>query len=383
MESVCAAGIRPGLERTRDLLRRTGYPERGLNFIHIAGTNGKGSTAAALDSILRAAGFRPGLYTSPHLVDFRERFRIQGEPVHPQRLERELRPLLAVIRRIPPARRPTFFEAVTVLALKIFRAAGVDFVVWETGLGGRLDATNVVRPELCLLTSLGRDHEEILGQGYQNIGREKAGILKRGVPVFSAPWPAQAKRVLSQRARQLRCPWKTIRPISTGEFQLAGRHQRQNAALAAAAARYLSFPEFIVRRGLIRTEWPARFMELRRKPLLIVDGAHNEQGVGAALQTWKQMMGGGPDRVIFGCLKDKIVEPMLRKIKREGGDFWGVALPAPRGSDPLTWPISPDRFFGSASEAMEEEKTDPRATLVLGSLVLAGEVLRWRGVKVA
>ena len=383
MESVCAAGIRPGLERTWDLLRRTGYPERGLNFIHIAGTNGKGSTAAALDSILRVAGFRPGLYTSPHLVDFRERFRIQGELVHPQRLERELRPLLAVIRRIPPARRPTFFEAVTVLALKIFRAAGVDFVVWETGLGGRLDATNVVRPELCLLTSLGRDHEEILGHGYRKIGREKAGILKRGVPVFSAPWPAEAKRVLAQRARQLRCPWKTVRPLAPGDFPLAGRHQRQNAALAAAAARYLSFPEFIIRRGLIRTEWPARFMELRKKPLLILDGAHNEQGVEAALKTWQQRAGRGPERVIFGCLRDKAMGAMLRRIRRTGADLWGVALPGVRGSDPLTWPWSPDRFFDSVAEAMNEESQAPRATLVLGSLVLAGEVLRHRGVKVA
>ncbi|NDC00825.1 MAG: bifunctional folylpolyglutamate synthase/dihydrofolate synthase, partial [Verrucomicrobia bacterium] len=189
LETVCAAGIQPGLRRMRRLLQRLGHPERGLNFIHIAGTNGKGSTAAAVDSILRAAGFTPGLYTSPHLVDFRERFRVGGRPVDPSVLERELRPLLRHIRRMPAADRPTFFEAATALALGIFRAARVDFVVWETGLGGRLDATNVVKPELCLLTSLGRDHEEILGSGFGRIGREKAGILKRGVPVFSAPWP--------------------------------------------------------------------------------------------------------------------------------------------------------------------------------------------------
>lgn len=367
----------------RDLLDRLGHPERGLNFIHIAGTNGKGSTAAALDSILRAAGFTPGLYTSPHLVDFRERFRIGGAPVEARSLERQLRPLLAVLRKIPFSRRPTFFEAATALALKIFRSAGVDFVVWETGLGGRLDATNVVQPELCLLTSLGRDHEEILGHGYRNIGREKAGILKRGVPVFSAPWPAEAGRVLVQRAGKLRCPWKIIRPLSTVEFPLAGEHQRQNAALAVAAAEYLSFPDFIIRRGLERTRWPARFMTLRNKPRLVLDGAHNEQGVKAALQTWQEMTGRRPDRVIFGCLKDKAVEGMLRTIRRTGAELWGVALPGVRGSDPLAWPVSPDRFFRSAAEAMEEEKKNPRATLVLGSLVLAGEVLRHRGVKVA
>ena len=367
----------------RRLLDRLGHPERDLNFIHIAGTNGKGSTAAALDSILRVAGFTPGLYTSPHLVDFRERFRVGGEPVDPRWLERELKPLLRIIRQTPVSQRPTFFEAATALALKVFRSAGVDFVVWETGLGGRLDATNVVKPELCLLTSLGRDHEEILGHGYGNIGREKAGILKARVPVFSAPWPAAARQVLAQRARALRCPWKVVRPLAQKSFSLAGDHQKQNAALAVAAARYLSFPEFIIRRGLEQARWPARFMSLRKKPLLVLDAAHNEQGIEAALRTWKSIRGRGPERVIFGCLKDKAVGPMLRKIRRAGGELWGVALSGPRGSDPLVWPMSPDRFFHSVAEAMTEEKKSPRNTLVLGSLVLAGEVLLQRGVKVA
>ena len=164
---------------------------------------------------------------------------------------------------------------------------------------------------------------------------------------------------------------------------MAGSHQQQNAALAVAAARYLSFPDFIIRRGLAQTKWPARFMVLRKKPRLVLDGAHNEQGVAAALRTWKAMEKRGLDRVIFGCLQDKAVTAMLRKIRGTGAELWGVRLPGNRGSDPLTWPISPDRFFGSVAEAMEEEKKNPQATLVLGSLVLAGEVLRARGVKVA
>lgn len=200
------------------LLDRLDHPERDLHFIHLAGTNGKGSTAATLDSILRAAGFFTGLYTSPHLLDFCERFRLGGRPVDRVRLERELLPLLGILREIPSCQRPTFFEATTALALKIFRTAGVDFVVWETGLGGRLDATRVVTPELCLLTSLGRDHEEIFGRGYRKIGREKAGILRRGVPVYSAPWPAAARRVLARRVRQLRCPWRVVRPLAKGSF---------------------------------------------------------------------------------------------------------------------------------------------------------------------
>ncbi len=363
------------------LLERLGHPERNLNFIHIAGTNGKGSTAAALDSILRAAGFFPGLYTSPHLVDFRERFRVGGKMVETGVLERELKPVLRAIAALAPAKRPTFFEASTGLALRIFRSAGVDFVVWETGLGGRLDATNVVQPELCLLTSLGRDHEEILGHGYANLGREKAGILKRGVPVYSAPWPAAARRILARQAKRLRCPWKVVRPLPPGSFALFGAHQRQNAALAVAAARYFSFPDFIIRKGLVQTRWPARFMILRKNPLLVLDGAHNEQGVEAALRTWKGKGKQGPDRVIFGCLQDKAVAAMLRKIRKTGAELWGVALPGIRGSDPLTWPLSPDRYFGSVDEVMQAEKGYPRDTLVLGSLVLAGEVLRRRGIQ--
>ena len=365
----------------RLLLDRLGHPERDLNFIHIAGTNGKGSTAAALDSILRAAGFFPGLYTSPHLVDFRERFRLGGKMVETGVLERELKPVLRVITALAPPNRPTFFEASTGLALRIFRSAGVDFVVWETGLGGRLDATNVVQPELCLLTSLGRDHEEILGHGYASLGREKAGILKRGVPVYSAPWPAAARRVLARQAKRLQCPWKVVRPLPPGRFALWGAHQRQNAALAAAAARYFSFPDFILHRGLRKTRWPARFMILRKNPLLVLDGAHNEQGVEAALRTWKSTQPQGPARIIFGCLKDKAVKTMLGRIRAGGGELWGVALPGPRGSDPLTWPVSPDRFFSSVEEAMTDEKKSPQNTLVLGSLVLAGEVLRGRRVR--
>jgi dihydrofolate synthase/folylpolyglutamate synthase len=306
-----------------------------------------------------------------------------GIPVDRKKMERELKPLLAVIRKMPASQRPTFFEAGTVLALRIFRSAAVDFVVWETGLGGRLDATNVVQPELCLLTSLGRDHEEILGPGYANIGHEKAGILKRGVPVFSAPWPAAARRSLARQAKALRCPWKIVRPWVQGSFSLAGRHQRQNAALAAAAARYFSFPEPVITRGLVQTRWPARFMVLRKKPLLVLDGAHNEQGVQAALATWRERFRRGPERVIFGCLKDKAVASLLRTIRRTGGEVWGVSLPGPRGSDPLTWPIAPDRYFHSVEEALAAERMDPRNTLILGSLVLAGEVLRARGVKVA
>ncbi len=365
------------------LLRALHHPEKGLNFIHIAGTNGKGSTAAAMDSILRAAGFFPGLYTSPHLIDFRERFRVGGRVVDERILRRNLEPVIRIMNRMPQSERPTFFEVVTALALKIFREAKVDFVVWETGLGGRLDATNMILPELSLLTSLGRDHEEILGQGWARIGAEKAGILKQGVPVFSAPWPRAARKVLARQAKNLGCPWKIVGPLpkAWGALPLAGRHQRQNLALAVAAARYLGFPDEVIRCGLSQMKWLGRFTMLNKNPRRVLDGAHNEEGVCAALLTWRETFASTPGRVIFACLRDKPVRAMLRRIRNSRADIWGVELKDPRGSDPLSWGIHPSRIFSTVAEALraDDENPAPGGALIMGSLVLAGEVLKARG----
>ena len=370
----------------RKLLEKLGHPETGLNFIHLAGTNGKGSTAAALDAILRGAGFFSGLYTSPHLVDFRERFRVGGEWVGEKDLRKSLDPLIRIIRSIPREQRPTFFEATTALALKIFREARVDFVVWETGLGGRLDATNVVTPELCILTSLGRDHEMILGKGWRRIGAEKMGILKRGVPALSACWPRVAQKALEKRAKRLGCAWKVVPSLqkSSDTLPLTGKHQRQNLALAVAAARYLGLPDRIIARGLSKTIWPGRFSILRDRPRLVLDGAHNAEGVKAALETWAEVYGAPPGRLIFGCLKDKPADEMLRIVRRTGAGIWGVELNDLRASDPLSWKIHPAQLFSSVSEALLADRKDPEAkgTLILGSLVLVGEVLNTMGVRV-
>jgi len=367
------------------LLEKLGHPEVGLNFIHLAGTNGKGSTAAALDAILRGAGFFSGLYTSPHLVDFRERFRVGGYWVGEKALRKSLASLIRIIRGMPWKERPTFFEATTALALKIFREARVDFVVWETGLGGRLDATNVVTPELCVLTSLGRDHETILGKGWRRIGAEKMGILKRGVPVISARWPGVAQKALEKRTRELGCAWKVVPPLrrSSDTLPLAGRHQRQNLALAVAAARYLGLPDRMIARGLSKTIWPGRFSILRNQPSLVLDGAHNAEGVKAALQTWEEVYGDAPGRLIFGCLKDKPADEMLRTIRRTGAEIWGVELNDLRAADPLFWKIHPAQLFSSVSEALlaDQKEPEPKGTLILGSLVLVGEVLKPMGVK--
>jgi dihydrofolate synthase/folylpolyglutamate synthase len=364
----------------RKLLTQLGHPERGLNFIHLAGTNGKGSTAAAIDSMLREAGFFPGLYTSPHLVEFRERFRCGGVMVGNEILRKSVQAVIRAIGRWPVKGRPTFFEATTAVALRIFREAKVDFVVWETGLGGRLDATNVVMPECCVLTSLGRDHESILGQGWANLGMEKAGILKRGVPIFSAPWPKPAEKILAARVKKLRCPWQVVKPLAKREkcLPLAGEHQRQNLALALAVGRYLGLPETMLRRGLERTFWLGRFHRLPGPSRVVVDGAHNVEGVKAAIKTWRNMFGKNPERVIFGCLRDKPAELMLGEIRKTGAELWGVELSDSRGMNPLEWGLHPDRLWSCVDEALQEGRRVPvkGGTLILGSLVLVGEVLQ-------
>jgi dihydrofolate synthase/folylpolyglutamate synthase len=266
------------------------------------------------------------------------------------------------------------------LALLIFREAKVDFVVWETGLGGRLDATNVIVPECCVLTSLGRDHESVLGVGWKKIGMEKAGILKRGVPVFSAPWPSVAEKILASRARSLRCPWEVVKPLVQGKdrLPLEGAHQRQNMALALAVGRYLGFPNSILAKGLERTVWLGRFMRLKGRNLRVLDGAHNLEGVRAALQTWRELFSEMPGRVIFGCLQDKPANEILAQIRKARTELWGVELQSKRGASPLEWGVHPDRLWHSVSEAVMEDERNPArgGTLLLGSLVLVGEVLR-------
>ncbi|NCY21473.1 hypothetical protein EBX31_05910 [bacterium] len=306
-----------------------------------------------------------------------------GRWVSPIVLRKNTEAVIRVIQGLPHRERPTLFEAATAIALRIFREERVDFVVWETGLGGRLDATNVVSPELCLLTSLGRDHEEILGRGYAKIGREKAGILKRGVPFFAVPWPKEAAKILHREARKLRCPWKVVRPLPAGiqAPHFMGQHQRWNLSLAREAGRYLGFPDRWIRRGLIRAEWPGRFQILRTRPPLVLDGAHNPEGVRVALQTWREKFGKFPGRIIFGCLKDKPADEMLGMVKKTGARIWGVALPGKRGSDPLGWKIQPTRIYADGVSAIKADQGEPAlgGTLICGSLVLAGEVLQQRG----
>ena len=206
-------GQKLGLETTRDLLRRMGDPQRSLRFLHIAGTNGKGSVAAMAHAVLKTAGYKTGLYTSPHLVSFCERFQVNGQPIAESdvvRLVGRIRPLLDEMAGDPRFRRPTFFETVTALALEYFREQQVEVVVWETGLGGRLDATNVVRPLASVITNIAFDHTQYLGETLPRIAGEKCGIIKPGVPVVTAAADPEPLAVIRQMAAENRSPLKIV-----------------------------------------------------------------------------------------------------------------------------------------------------------------------------
>ena len=266
-------GVKLGLSNVRRLLSSLGEPQNGLRFIHVAGTNGKGSVCAMIDSVSRSAGMRTGLFTSPHLVRFNERIQIDGIPIDDQALVRGIHHIRSLINE---ERHPTFFEITTALAFDYFRAQNVDLVVLETGLGGRLDATNVVTPLVSVLTSIDLDHQKWLGQTLTEIAIEKAGIIKPGVPVVSGPQFPEVRIVLERIANERSAPFSYAEsPVQDLFIGLAGSHQRINAAIAVQAIRKagITFNQKALTEGLANVSWPGRFQMINER--IILDGAHN------------------------------------------------------------------------------------------------------------
>jgi len=290
-------GIKLGLENIRTLLERCGHPERGFGIIHVAGTNGKGSVSAALAAILQQAGFRTGLYTSPHLHSFTERIRVDGDAI----TEDEATRLTMLLRSLSEGIPATFFEFTTAMALLHFQRRRVDFAILEVGMGGRLDATNAVDPRLCVITPICFDHAEHLGDTLAAIAREKAGIIKEKIPVIVGRQEPEALEVLMEEARSRRSPLflcgRDFSPVMGPDFgfrgmglelsglrpALLGAHQRENLSLALAAAVVLRrqgavIPEAALREGIERVRWPGRLEWWKGRREILIDGAHNEGG---------------------------------------------------------------------------------------------------------
>jgi dihydrofolate synthase/folylpolyglutamate synthase len=329
-------GIKFGLSSTRDLLMRLNLPIEGGDYLHIAGTNGKGSVAAMLSAILTRAGCPVGLFTSPHLVDFRERFRLRDEDISGMRLLSLINQVRLVVDDAEP---PTFFEFVTAMALLYFHQEQASPIILETGLGGRLDATNIVQPRVTVITNIGHDHHEHLGSGLLQIAWEKAGIIKPGAPLVTM---ARQKRVLElfrRRCRELGAPMFqggvdfAARGGPAGRFRyrglrrelpdlrlnLLGRHQYGNAALALAALEILEEQGFAVsdsaiREGLQKIRWPGRLEQLPQDPRIILDGAHNPAAAGSLAQVLKRSRGNGRLILVLGVMADKDVDGILARL---------------------------------------------------------------------
>ena len=397
--------IRVGLERTEELAARAGNPERNLRFLHLAGTNGKGSTGAMLECALRRSGFRTGFYTSPHLVDLRERFRIDGRAVAAELLDDAADELAERSAKIGAS----YFEFATVLALMLFARAKVDVAVWETGMGGRLDATNIVIPAASIITNIAFDHQKYLGGTLAAIAGEKAGILKPGVPVFTGIMPEEAEAVFRRRADELGIPHFAVAAadepqlarfaVADGrlrqcfeydgipvELPLLGGMQRRNFLLAAEVLKYFA-PRwnFDLRRALgelRHTRWPARFQRIGER--LIIDGGHNPDGIAALRAALTEMLPGEKLAVVYGAFADKEVTPSLAALAELASVFYFTPLRAEgrasRGAEELAALAAssgvPCRSAANAPEAVRAALAETRGpVLVAGSLYMAGEVL--------
>jgi dihydrofolate synthase / folylpolyglutamate synthase len=401
-------GIKLGLENIRRLiaeLSRSGGFQAAVGdleialpckVIHVAGTNGKGSVCAMIDSICRAQGYRTGLFISPHLVTFRERIRVNGETISETAVADGLTTIRDLIADWDP--HPTFFEVTTALAFKHFRDAKIDVVVLETGLGGRLDATNAVQSDVSVITPIGLDHEEWLGNTLARIAGEKAGIIKPGVPVVSAPQKPEAEQVIRARAAECGAPLQFINEIyHRSPVALRGEYQNQNAAVAIAAveAANIQLGEKAIVRGLAAIEWPARFQKWDERT--IIDGAHNPSAARILAQTWREVFGDQKATLVLAVLSDKdlrgicealapiadsILLPKIRSDRAAPPEALAKVLASipsicragasPAGNRRGCPTIS---ITTSIGEALDRARANPNPILITGSLHFAGEVL--------
>lgn len=413
LELLGQFGSRPGLERINQVLDNLGRPEKGLSIIHVAGTNGKGSVATFISSVLTAAGYSTGLYTSPHLVQYQERFLTDGVEAAEHELALYFTQVREVVDRLQAESGLilTEFEVLTVVAFLYFAARRVDYLVLEVGLGGRLDATNVVVPKLAVITRIGIDHMAVLGNTLAAIAGEKAGIIKPKVPVVMGAQEAEAEAAIRAAAdRNQAVLYATedsvfVHPkehnLSGQRFtlkvadrlypdlwiKLLGPHQLENAATAACAWRVLAeqgagISEAAFRQGLAAARWPARFEVVKTKPLTIIDGAHNLSGAEALARTVEQYLPAGRLLLVVGVLADKDVNGILRVFASFASKAVVTRPDSPRAAAPkdvaaqlrllgVDTLVEPD--IGRAVDKALTLAGPKDTVLVCGSLYLAGK----------
>lgn len=378
-------GIKLGLDNVQRLVAALGVRVSGPGapkFLHVAGTNGKGSVCAMLDACCRAARLKSGLFTSPHLVTFRERIRLNGEMIS----ETDVAGGLNEIREFATGwdHAPTFFEITTALALAWFQRQGAEVVALETGLGGRLDATNVVTPAVSVLTPIDLDHQQYLGETLAEIAAEKAGIIKPGVPAVSAPQPDEVRAVFDRVAaeRGVKLTYVTS-PLEHCEIGLKGRHQPWNAALAVQALQLagLGVSTSAIADGLRDLSWPGRFQQI--DPRFVLDGAHNPAAARQLAETWREVFGEKRATLVLGILRDKDVLGVCRELLPIAGRILAVPVANPRSATPqeickAIGQIAPRQECIAVRDvpaAIRIARSMERRALITGSLFLVGEAL--------
>ena len=407
IHSVEWMGSRPGLSRTQELLSGLGNPEKGMKFVHVAGTNGKGSTCAMLNSILMTAGYKVGLYTSPYIVRFNERMQINGIPIS----DDELAELVSVIKPIAESMedKPTEFELITAVAFLYFKKHDCDIVVLEVGMGGRLDSTNVIESSVVsVITGIALDHTSVLGNTIESIAFEKAGIIKNGCPVVYGGRDDDAFKIISEKANE--CGSELVRTrldalkihkmsIEGTQFgytyyinlnlSLLGVYQPENAATVLETVCLLNKQGFVIKLqhikdGLKNARWRARFELLANDPPVIFDGSHNIQGVTAAANSIKSFFGDNKVVLLMGVLADKDYKEMVEILSPLAERVFAVTPSSPRALDSAELA---ERFseFGVPAEAFEDisggvesaynyAKLQNMPLVMLGSLYMYGEV---------
>ena len=433
IHSTCWKGSRPGLERTIELTSRLGNPQDSLKFIHVAGTNGKGSTSAMLAAILQKAGYKVGLYTSPFILRFNERMRIDGQDIP----DAELAEITEFVKPHAEAMAdtPTEFELITAIALVYFARNACDYVVFEVGMGGRLDSTNIIPPETVVasvITGIAMDHTAFLGDTPEKIAAEKAGVIKEGVPViYGGNHPPVGSPHIGHSERRTECKPKDLSYISCGQVirakaadmhapyletdhtqlanirsdlfgadfdfppyknlhvSLSGLYQPHNAAnvltvINVLRNRGLTIPETAIREGLASVTWPARFEVLSKSPLVIADGGHNPEGIDAAIASVKAYFKEEKILLLTGVMADKDYTHMVSRMAEVAAQAFCVRPTNDRALDPAAYAETfrkmgiPAEGYATVADgvkaAMETAEREGKALLCLGSLYMYGEV---------
>jgi dihydrofolate synthase/folylpolyglutamate synthase len=393
-------GANFGLENTRKLAALVGNPQEKLRFIHVAGTNGKGSTCAMIESIYRAAGLRVGLFTSPHLVSFRERIQVNRQLISENELVRLVEEIQPLLKQFPSDNHPTLFEFATVMALKFFAEQKCGLVIWETGLGGRLDATNIVTPLASVITNIAFDHQQWLGDTLEKIAAEKAGIIKPGIPVVTATDESSALAVIEKTAREKNAPLEIVsRLAGTLAPPLLGEHQKINAALALATIEVLQNQIPVaakkIHEGLVNVNWPGR-LQLIEKPdgqKILLDGAHNVASAKVLRQALEKIFPANERTLVLGALQDKDWREICELLAPLAEKIFVVPVASERSSNPKELaeicrtanPAAEIFVCDSLKAAFEKSgsrENSPRQNFIVvtGSLYLVGEALKLLGL---